>query len=48
MEIICMVENVEAIERIFFLHIFMENIVTVDFFKKLLLMWLLGHNLMCF
>jgi len=38
MEIICMVENVEAIERIFFLHIFMENIVTVDFFKKLLLM----------
>jgi len=35
MEIVCVAENVEAIERIFFLHIFMENIIIVDFFKKL-------------
>jgi hypothetical protein len=34
MEIICVVEMLKASERIYFLHIFMENIITVDFFKK--------------
>ena len=29
-----MVENAEASEKIFFLHVFIENLITVDFLKK--------------
>lgn len=42
MEIICLVENIKAIERIFFLHIFMENVITVDFFKKITINVIIG------
>jgi hypothetical protein len=42
MEIICVVETLRPAKGYFFLPIFMENIITVDFFKKITINVIIG------